>query len=72
MSVINEEEEGVQEQDEEEDEDDEEEHEGEQEAEDKDDGSTCAIGVADLNVTMKLAPGRTRSPRGFEGRNQTN
>ena len=56
------EDEDVKEQDEEDDEDDEEAE------EDKDDGSTHSIVVAELNE----APGRTRSPREFEGRNQTN
>ena len=76
MSVTKEdeeEEEAVQEQDEEDDEDDEEE---EEEEEDKDEGSTHAIVVADLNVTMKPqgerealenSKGETRRTRGDEG-----
>ena len=58
------EDEDVKEQDEEDDEDDEEAE------EDKDDGSTHSIVVADLNDHE--APGRTRTPREFKRRNQTN
>ena len=74
MSVTKEEEEDVQEQDEEDGEDDEE------EAGDKDDGSTHAIVVADLNVTMNAQGERealenskdeTRRTRGRRRRRRT-